>query len=158
MVALLVAGGCSVFQSKPPAATLRFNEESDPALPDSRFKMVTVSGTQQRIAIDPNPQLTEKDITEARLVPVPGGRAVQLMFDLHGANTLSEMTTRMRGRYIVVLFNERPIAAVLVDKCITDGKFLLEGDLTEQEERTLVNDLNQIAGKRRDFGDTKLQP
>jgi hypothetical protein len=157
-LALLLTGGCSLFQPKPPVVTLRFYEEADRALPKSTIRVIDVPGTQQRITVDPYPVVTEKDIMEARLVPVPGGRAVHLSFDLHGANVLSEMSTRMRGRYVVVMFNERPIAAVLLETRITDGKFLLEGDLTEEEEITLVDDLNQIAGKKRDFGDTQLKP
>jgi len=157
VIILVLAGGCALFKPKPPAVALRFHEQVDAALPESRVRVVDVPGTQQQIAVDPFPQLTEKDISEARLVPVPGGQAVLLLFDLHGANTFAEMTTRLRGRYFVVFVNERPIALVLVDKRIADGKFLLEGDLTEAEERKLVDDLNQVAGKKRDFGDTKLQ-
>jgi preprotein translocase subunit SecD len=158
ILTLLLMGGCSVFQSKPPAATLRFNEESDPALPDSRYKLVTVPGTHQRIAIDPNPQLTERDLVGARLIGQPGGSAVQLRFDAHGAATLAEMTTRMRGRYVVIFFNDRPIASVLVDKVINDGVFTLEGDLTEEQEGEMVADLNKVARKKRDFGDTQFKP
>jgi preprotein translocase subunit SecD len=158
VLTLLLAGGCALFQPKPPAATLRFYEESDPALPESRFKMVTVPGTQQRIAIDPNPQMTEKDLTGAKLISVPGGRAVELHFDLHGANKLSEMTTRMRGRYVVIFLDDRPIAAVLIDKVINNGEFILEGDLTEEQEERMVDDLNEVAGKKRDFGDMRLKP
>jgi hypothetical protein len=158
LLTLLLAGGCALFQPKPPAVTLHFNEESDPALPESRFQNVTVPGTHQQIAIDPNPQLTEKDITEARLISVPGGRAVELHFDAHGAATLVEMTTRMRGRYVVIFFNNRPIAAVLLDKLITDGVFTLEGDLTQDQECDLVDGLNHVASKHRDFGDTQFKP
>jgi len=155
---LLLGSGCALFKPKPPPVTLRFHEQADPALPEGHFRMVTVPGTDQQIAIDPFPQLNERDIRDARLVPTPGGTAVLLLFDLHGANTLNEMTTRMRGRHFVVFVDDRPVAVVLVEKRITDGEFLLEGDMTEAEDHTLVDGLNQIAGKRKDFGDTKFAP
>ena len=155
---LVLAGGCALFKEKPPAVTLRFHEESDPALPDSRFQIVTVPGTHQKIAIDPNPQIMESDIYEARQVTVPGGSALELHFDAHGTSALAEMTTRMRGRYVVIFFDGRPIAAVLIEKVIADGKFTLEGDLTEEQEQELLDGLNKVASKKRDFGDTQYKP
>jgi hypothetical protein len=155
---LLLASGCALFKPKPPPVTLRFHEQADAALPDGHVRQVNVPGTDQQIAVDPFPQLNERDIRQARLVPTPGGQAALLFFDLHGANVLSEMTTRLRGRYFVVFVDDRPVAIVLVEKRITDGQFLLEGDLTDAQVRALVDDLNQIAGKRKDFGDTKFAP
>jgi preprotein translocase subunit SecD len=158
LMALLLTGGCALFEPKPPPVTLRFHEESDPALPPSRVRLVTVPRSNQQLAIDPQPQLTEKDLTEAQLVPALGGQAVQLHFDFHGTATLAEMTTRMRGRYLAILVDDRVVAVVLADKIIPDGIFLLEADMTDEEERTLVNNLNKIAGKKKDFGDTNIKP
>ena len=73
-------------------------------------------------------------------------------------SAISELTTRMRGRYLVVFVNERPVAGVLIDQRITNGEFLLEGDLTDDEERALVAGLNKLAGRSRDFGDTHYTP
>jgi preprotein translocase subunit SecD len=158
LLLLLLAGGCALFKPKPPPVTLRFHEQADASLPESRVRVAYVPGTQQQIIVDPFAQLTERDVVEARLVPAPGGAAVLLKFDLHGANLLSEMTIRMRGRYVVVFVDEEPVAAVLVDQRITNGEFLLEADMTEEKERALVNDLNKIAGKKQDFGDTQFKP
>lgn len=150
--------GCAIFENRPPPVTLRFHEEVSSTLPDVHVRTVTVPRTGLRISVDPFPQLSEKDIYQARLEPTPGGQAVRLKFDLHGANKLTEMTIRMRGRYVVVFFNDRPIAALLVEKHITNGEFLLEGDLTDEEEHKLVDGLNKLAGRWRDFGDTRLKP
>lgn len=155
---LLLATGCAFLKPKPPPVTLRFHEQADAALPSGHYRIVNVPGTDRQIPIDPFAQLNEKDVREARLVATPGGQGVQLYFDLHGANSLTEMTTRLRGRYLVVFVDDRPVAAVLVEKPITNGEFLLEGDMTEAEDRALVNNLNKLAGKRKDFGDTDFAP
>ena len=149
---------CAIFENRPPPVTLRFHEEVSSALPDMHVRTVTVPHTGLRISVDPFAQLSEKDIYQARLEATPGGQAVRLKFDLHGANKLTEMTTRMRGQYVVVFFNDRPIAALLVEKRITDGELLLEGDLTEEEEHKLVDGINKLAGRWRDYGDTRLKP
>lgn len=119
-VFMVALAGCAWFRSTPPV-TVRFHEQVSEALPASHVRVVDVPSTHQRIAVDPYPQLTEKNIVEAKLEQTPGGPAVRLRFDLHGANTLAEMTTRMRGQYIVVFVDDRPVAAVLVDQRITNG-------------------------------------
>jgi hypothetical protein len=157
LMVLLLSGGCALFGPKPPAVTVRFHEQADEALPESRIRTVSVPGTQQQIAVDPFPQLTEKDLAEARLVPTAGGPAVLLHFDLHGANAFAEMTTRLRGRHFVVFVNDKPVAVVLVSKRVTTGEFLLEADLTETEQQALVDSVNQTV-KKKDFGDTTFKP
>jgi preprotein translocase subunit SecD len=157
VVLLALSCGCAWFRSSP-AVTVRFHEQVSTALPASRVRMVDVPSTRQRIAVDPFPQLTEKDIVEARLETTPGGPAVRLRFDLHGANTLAELTTRMRGQYVVVLVDDRPVAAVLVDQRVTNGEFLLEADFTEAEAEKLVADLNRYAQRSRSIGDTQYLP
>jgi hypothetical protein len=158
LMILLLASGCAFLKPKPPPVTLRFHEQADASLPETHIRVAYVPGTQQRIIVDPFAQLTERDVLEARLVSTPGGQAVLLKFDLHGANLLSEMTTRMRGRYVVVFVDEEPVAAVLVEQRITNGQFLLEPDLTDDKIRALVDNLSKIAGKKKDFGDTKFAP
>jgi hypothetical protein len=83
---------------------------------------------------------------------------VWLRFDLIGAHLLEGLTTGSRGQYLVVMMNDRPVAAVLMDHCITDGQFLLEGDFTDAEAREWVDALNKLANRRRDFGDTRFTP
>ena len=156
-LASVVLTGCALFH-RTPAVTLRFHEEVSGGLPDEHVRTVDVPHTGLRIAVDPFPQLSEKDIYEAKLEPTPGGQGVRLKFDMHGANKLSEMTTRMRGRYVVVFFNDNPIAALLVEARNQEGTLLLEGDLTEEQEQQLVDGLNKGAARHRDYGDTRFKP
>src|SRR5882762_1689878 len=90
----VLLGGCAIFENRPPPVTLRFHEEVSAALPDRHVRTVTVPRTGLRISVDPFAMISERDIYEAKLEPVPGGQAVRLKFDLHGANKLTEMTTR----------------------------------------------------------------
>ena len=152
-VVFLLLAACAA-----PTTTLRFHEQVSEALPEGRVRTVDVPGSHQRIAVDPFAQLNERDVSEARLEPTPGGQAVRLRFDAHGAHKLGELTTRMRGQFLVVFVNDRPVAAVLVDKRILNGEFLLEADMADDEEQKLVDGLNKLAGRRRDFGDTRFAP
>jgi len=47
---------------------------------------------------------------------------------------------------------------VLIEQRILNGEFLLEGDLTDDEQRTLVDGLNKYAKRWRDYGDTRQAP
>ena len=150
LVGLLLVAGCASTSDK---MTLRFH-----ALPESHVREIEVPATGQKLAISPFPTLSEKDVLEARLYPTAGGDAVMLRFDLHGSNLLDELTTRARGQYVVVLMNEKPVATVLLQERITNGQFLLEGDLTDEEAKKLVASLNKLAGRKRDYGDTRHEP
>ena len=75
------------------------------------------------------------------------GLAVMLHFDAHGMFVLEELTTRARGRYLVVFLNDRPVAARLVEQRLVHGQFLLQGDFTDDEARKLIDDLNHMARK-----------
>ena len=147
--------GCA---SKPPVQTLRFHEQVTGNLPVNYARQVTVPITRQQLVINPEPTLTERDVRAAKLTPTPGGDAILLKFDAHGANVLTEMTTRLRGQSVVVLVNERPIATLLVERVNTTGELLLTGDLTDEQTKLLVDSLNKVTKRPADAGDSKPEP
>lgn len=141
-----------------PTHTLRFHEQVPENLPASRVRFVTLARNGQRIGINPLPTLTEREVFEARLQPMDGGTGVLIRFDAHGANLLTEMTTRIRGQYLVVYFDKKPVAAMLVNRAVENGQFLLFGDLDEAAARELVAALNQSGGRRREAVDSRMAP
>lgn len=152
---LVLAGlGCTMT----PKHTLRFHEQVPGNLPASRVRFVTLARTGERIAVNPYPTISEREVMSATIQAGPGGNAVLLKFDSHGANLLTEMTTRLRGQYLVVLLDDKPVAAVLIERISATGQFLLFGDMTDAEAVTLADALNQYAGRHRDFGDTRHAP
>ena len=153
ILVVAVGMGCST-----PVHTVRFHEEVPGNLPASRVRRVTVPHTDQTIGVNPFPSLSEKDVDEARLELTNAGDAVLLKFDAHGAVALAEMTTRLRGNFFVVFVDERPVVGLRVERAIKDGQFLLLGDLTEAQAKSLVQSLNKQAGRWRDSGDTRLTP
>ena len=146
--------GCAT-SGKVPPVTLRFHEEVSRVMPEPYAREVEIPTTRLRLHINPYPSLTEKDVQVATLYPTAGGDAVMLQFDAHGIFAFGEMTTRCRGGYLVVLLNDRPVAAWLVDRRIDTGQFLLEGTFTDEEAQQIVNGINKLSGKRRDFGDVR---
>lgn len=135
--------------------TLRFHEQVSQVMPEAYAREVEIPATRLRLRINPYPSLTEKDVQVATLFPTVGGEAVMLQFDAHGMIVFGEMTTRCKGGYLVVLYNDRPVAAWRVDRRIDNGQFLLEGIFSDEEAKQMVDGLNIISGRRRDFGDVR---
>jgi preprotein translocase subunit SecD len=149
LVTTLLAG-CAAFQNlhkQTDETTLRIYEEVDSALPADNKQTVEIPHTDMRLTINPFPTLTEKDVLTAELYDTAGGKAIFLRFDPNGAILLDEMTTRCRGQHVVIMINNRPVAAWLVNDRIVNGQFLVEGDFTDEQARKVVDDLNKLSKK-----------
>jgi preprotein translocase subunit SecD len=147
-LAAVLLAGCGTlagFQKPMVDTTVRIYEQSDSALPAENIQTVVLPRSDLKLAISPFPTLTEKDVQSAEVYNTAGGKAVFLRFDPHGEIVLDEMTTRTKGQYIVVMINNHPVSAWLVDQRIINGQFLIEGEFTDEEAQKIVDDLNKLA-------------
>jgi len=144
-----VLAGCALFGShdKSKDISLGIYEQVDEALPAENKQSVQIPHTDLKLTINPFPQLTERDVQSAELYDTVGGKAVFLRFDPHGTIVLDELTTRARGQYLTITINHRPVSAWLVDQRITNGQLLIEGDFTDEEAKTYVDNLNALSKK-----------
>lgn len=147
LLASLLAAGCASFGDKE-ATTVRFHEQISSSLPSKLYRDITIPPLGLTIQVDRFPVLTERDIAEAQLLPTPGGSAILLRLEPHGTMALNELTTRSRGRYLVVFLDGRPVAAWFMDRRIENGEFVLEGDFTDEEAKKAVESLNRQSKKR----------
>lgn len=145
----MVACGCALFDRQARNVTVRIHEQASPALPAERLISATLPDSGLTLTLDSNPALSENLIQSAELFPTAGGAAILLRFDIHGTMRLEELTTRNRGNYLVIYLNGRPVAAWLVNRRLTNGQFLLEGDFTDEEARRVVHALNRMGKTRR---------
>jgi preprotein translocase subunit SecD len=139
--------GCALFHKKSEATTIRLYEQTDSALPAENQRTIEIPRTDLKLTINPFPTLTEQNVQSAELYNTAGGKAIFLRFDAHGTVLLDEMTTRIRGQYLAVLVNNRPVSAWLVNQRILNGQFLVEGDLTDEEASKIVDELNKLSKK-----------
>ena len=139
--------GCALFNEKPKSeeTTVWLYEQADSALPAENRRLIEIPRADLKLTISPFPTLTERDVQSAELYDTAGGKAIFLRFDAHGTVLLDEMTTRLRGQYVAVLINRRPVSAWLVDQRIINGQFLIEGDFTDEEAKKVVDDLNKLS-------------
>ena len=146
---IALGAGCASFGKHEPETTLRIHEQVSSSLPASHVLMVAIPKADLKIAVDPYPALSEKNIQSAALFQTAGGLAIMLRFDIHGAMVLDELTARNRAQYLVTFLDRRPVAAWLVDHEITDGHLLIEGDFSDEQARKTVELLNAMSKKRR---------
>jgi preprotein translocase subunit SecD len=145
LLALALATGCATNRQ----TTIRFHEQVSSSLPESRVLPVAFPKAELALSVDPSPALSEHDIQRAEPHQTAGGTAVLLQFDAHGQFKLDELTTRCRGRHLVVFVNDRPATAWLVDRRLTNGQFLLEGDFSDEDAAQIIESLNRAAAKGR---------
>ena len=145
--ALLLAG-CALFRHQEPPATLRLYEEATSTLPEDNVRMVAIPKLGLKIPLNPYATISEEDVDKATLEQTPGGAAIEVQFDVSGSMVFNEMTTRCRGQYIVTFLNNRPVAAWLVDRRVTNGQFVVEGDFTDEEAGKAVDSLNKQSKQR----------
>lgn len=142
----LLCAGCA---SKKEAVTLRMYEQVSSPLPSSKmYRRVPFPSAGLTLTVDSHPALTERDIFNAELYPTSGGMALLLKFESARLFRLDELTTRMRGRYLVTFLNDKPVAAWYVDRRIENGQMLIEGDFTEDEAKKAVESINLESKKR----------
>jgi preprotein translocase subunit SecD len=148
-LATTLFAGCALFHmnSKAGETTVGLFEQADSALPAENHQTVEIPRADLKLTISPFPTLTEKNVQSAELYDTAGGKAIFLRFDAHGTVLLDEMTTRIRGQYVAVVVNNRPVSAWLVNQRIINGQFLVEGDLTDEQATKIVDELNKASKK-----------
>lgn len=143
---VVIAGLCVVLLNgcaTTDMTTVWFHEQVPENLPESHVRQVQIKQSGARLAVNPFPILTEKNLLGAKQTDLAGNSTILLFFDSHGAFILDEVTTRLQGQYLVVFLNRQPIMAWLVDHRLTDGQFLLETGSTAAEAAGLVKALNE---------------
>lgn len=143
---LAITTGCATFGGHKPM-TVQIFEQADNGMPEGRYREVQIPKTELTLRAELFPVLTGSDVKVAEPFETSDGLAVMLMFNAHGMFILDEVTTRDRGRYLIIFLNDKPVAARLVEQRLVHGQFLLEGDFTAAEARQLIDDLNRAARK-----------
>jgi preprotein translocase subunit SecD len=147
VVALAASSGCASFQKKS-KVSVKVHEQMGPGLGLEQGLPLKFPELGISLLVNREPSLTEKDVQSAELFTMASGTGVVLQFDPRGAMHLDELTTRMRGRYLVVFVDGKPVSVWLVDRRLTNGQLLVEGMMTDEEAMDLVGRLSASIAKR----------
>ncbi len=102
------------------------------------------------VNVEREPFLNEGDVDSASVVDMPGGYAIQVQFNGHGALVLEGATVAHKGQRLVARsdFGEsRWLAAPLITRRISNGLFVFTPDATREESERIVRGLNNLVAK-----------
>jgi preprotein translocase subunit SecD len=105
------------------------------------------------VQIEPAPFLDFGSLTEASVVETPGGFAIQVQFDAHGAFLLDNVTSANKGKRIAI-FSKFPeprwLAAPVIKQRNSSGMMAFTPDASREEAERLVRGLkNAIAAMKK---------
>jgi preprotein translocase subunit SecD len=159
-VALITLCGCHTDKSHAKAAmcTLRLHQEMRPDPLGSTEQASVFRENPVMITVGKEPFLTEKNVTEAKLVEALGGFAVSIQFDREGSWLLEEYTAASRGKHILIycqfmnpnddkINKGRWLAAPKIQTHITNGLLIFTPDASREEAQQIVSGLNNVAKK-----------
>ena len=153
LVGILAGGtGCKSSEEKAKekeASSLRiFLEASSELIGDKTAVVPVFRDAPVLVRITKEPILDEGHLTDARVVDLVGGFAIQVKYDFRGTLTLESVTSSYRGQRLVIysLFTEgRWLAAPKITSSIKDGTLLFTPDATRAETERIVRGLNNVA-------------
>ena len=146
---VLLAVGCKTTEKKV-ASLLRMHLETNP---DGTERTATVAIGRNKafsVTIEKEWFLDEGHIQHATVVDDVGGFQISLQFDKRGTLLLEQYTVAHKGSRVAiygVFGKERWLAAPLIVRGISDGKFLFTPDATREEADRLVLGLNKVGNK-----------
>lgn len=125
VVALVWMGG-----SDRPPVMVRFYLQASQSESPENVVPVTLANPPQVIYMRKHPEITEKDIASARMLP---GGHVLLTFVPTVKAQLEALTRGNVGAILVVLVDGRVVYAPVIDVALTEGKFIIPENVSDQE-------------------------
>ena len=158
LLSLGLVCGCKTNSSKKVMATLRAHLETTPDSAGHSTSVPIYRESPVNIVVERAPMLSENQVTEARVIEVVGGFAIQIQFDRKGVWALEQASASSRGRRLAVFTQftslknpkgteARWLGAPAFSKFIGDGVLTFTPDATREEAFQIVLGLNNAAKK-----------
>lgn len=94
--------------------------------------------SEARIAVIPAPVLTEYDLADVALAELEFGQCLAFRFSPAAARALHRITGSRQGHRLVLLLNDEPAGARVIDAAIDDGLLLVFLERPDEELPGLV--------------------
>ncbi|HUR46080.1 MAG TPA: hypothetical protein VMZ27_09420 [Candidatus Saccharimonadales bacterium] len=149
MLVALLGMGCKTTEKKV-ASVLRMHLEMNP---DGTERTATVPIGRDKafyVNIEKAWFLDEGHVQHAAVVDDVGGFQISLQFDKRGTSLLEQYTVAHKGSRVAihgVFGKDRWLAAPVIMKGISDGKYMFTPDATREEADRLVLGLNKVGNK-----------
>jgi len=152
LLALALLCGCQTDKKDKEVSALRIHIEASPQSSGSTETISVLRSDPLLVTIFKEPILTEANLVEAKVIDARGGFGLQLQFDESSAMVLEQYSAANPGKHFAVFgqWGETPadgrwLAAPLITRRISDGKFSFTPDMSRTNADRLVLGLNHVA-------------
>lgn len=146
LLCLAVLSGCRTFSRDDfPRQVARFYVETSEMYPE-RFRVaVTLPYSESTIQIDPRVQIAEWDIDDVRVFETELGFAMAFFLTTDAARDIQMLTYSNRGRRLVLVVNEVPVGAKMIDRGIEDGIVRMYLEVPDEELEDLAINITKTS-------------
>ncbi len=154
LLALAWLCGCQTNKKDKEVSAVRIHIEASPRSSGSTETVSVLRGDPLLVTIFKEPILNEANLVEAKVIDTRGGFGIQLQFDESSSMVLEQYSAAYLGKHFAVFgqWGEQPtdgrwLAAPLITRRISDGRFSFTPDLSRTNADRLVIGLNNAAKK-----------
>lgn len=144
LLALALMGAASK-----PKVTVRFHTEANPVGGEQFTVSAKEPTTNRPITLSKFADISEGDIDAIYPFPASDGTlGCAFKLDNHGRVALQSLSQEYRGALLFAFVNARPVAAMLIDKRISDGIVTIPRGLTLEEVALLRKEFHVLGEKK----------
>jgi hypothetical protein len=154
LLALAWLCGCQTDKKEKEVSILRVHIEASPQSTGSTETVSVLRSDPLLVTVFKEAILSEANLVEAKVIDARGGFGIQLQFDESSGMVLEQYSAANPGKHFVVFgqWSEKPtdgrwLAAPLITRRISDGRFSFTPDMSRTNADRLVLGLNNAAQK-----------
>lgn len=133
-----------------PRTTLRVHLEANARDGDVFSTKLRSSVTGKAVVIQKVPTISEQDVVAFAAYPAADGSfGVLFELDDHGKLALDTLSIDRRSTYLYIFVNARPLAELLIDRRVSDGKLYVASGLTTQDIAQMRKDWRLIGHQKK---------
>jgi hypothetical protein len=137
-------------EARKPRCTLRVHLEGNARDTDVFSSQIVSPATGKKVVIQKAPAISERDVVAfAPYQAADGSLAVLFELDDHGKLALDTLSVERRGTYLYIFVNGRPMAELLIDRRVSDGKLYIASGLTEQDMALMKKEWRRIGQRKK---------
>lgn len=142
--------GCRSFRGQDfPYHVARFYVETSEIYPEQYRVPVTLPYSEETIQIDPRIQIGEFDIVKTEVFEAELGKAVGFTLTPEAARDVRMLTYNNQGRRLVLLVNEVPMGARLIQRGIEDGVIRMYLEVPDDDLEELAEYIEKTSEEAR---------
>jgi hypothetical protein len=153
-LALAWVCGCQTSKKDKETSALRIHIESTSRSTGATETVSVLRSDPLLVTIYKEPILSEANLVEAKVIDARGGFGIQLQFDESSGLVLEQYSAANPGKHFAIFgqwsektTDSRWLAAPLITRRVTEGRFSFTPDLSRTNADRLVLGLNNVAKK-----------